>query len=124
MKDSSENVDDPTLSVVEKTDLSSANIVNENLNVDAETGNIVAKTNNYRLFLQILVGSMTPEFDLTGSLLEFSRSTRESEIIARIRILHFHFHCGVKHSKMVCPEGYSTPKVSMFHFENFPYYKR
>ncbi|KAL2454626.1 AAA-type ATPase family protein [Abeliophyllum distichum] len=54
--------------MVEKTDLSSANVVNENLNVDTETGKIVAKTNDFRPFLQILAGSTAPEFDIIGSL--------------------------------------------------------
>ncbi|KAL2517774.1 AAA-type ATPase family protein [Abeliophyllum distichum] len=62
---------------VHQTDLSSANVLNENLNVDVETGKIVAKTNEFRPLLQILAGSIALEFDITGGLYKILEEHKE-----------------------------------------------
>ncbi|KAL0392630.1 UNVERIFIED_CONTAM: hypothetical protein Sradi_2485800 [Sesamum radiatum] len=53
MKDASDHGDGVTVPVVEKTAVPSPNAANENLNVDAESGKILAENNDLRPFLQI-----------------------------------------------------------------------
>lgn len=57
MKDASDHRDGAAVSVVEKTAVPSPTAANENLNVDTESGKILAENNDLRPFLQILAGS-------------------------------------------------------------------
>ncbi|KAL2535301.1 AAA-type ATPase family protein [Forsythia ovata] len=122
MKDGSDNVDGPTLSVVEKTGLSSANVVNENLNVDAETGKIVAKTNDFRPFLQILARSTAPEFDITGSLSKILAEHKGIRDQCKGQNPPFSLSLRRQAFKDGLRRGVLDSKSIDVSFENFPYY--
>ncbi|KAL8548620.1 hypothetical protein ACS0TY_007781 [Phlomoides rotata] len=63
VKDVSDHNDGATVSVDEKTSLLSPDVANENLNVAAENGKISPKSK----LLQIIGGSTSPKFEITGS---------------------------------------------------------
>ncbi|KAI3449499.1 hypothetical protein Pfo_006164 [Paulownia fortunei] len=122
MKDASDRNDGATVSVVDKTGVSSPNVANGNLNVDAESGKILAENNDLRPFLQILAGSTSPAFDISGSIsriLDEHRAIRDQRkdsdppisISSRRQAFKDALRQGLLHCKNI--------EVS---FENFPYY--
>ncbi|KAK6120213.1 hypothetical protein DH2020_046119 [Rehmannia glutinosa] len=123
MKDGSDNNDGATLSVLDKAGgVSSPNATNEDMNVDAESGKIIAENNDLRPFLQILAGSTAPELDISGNIskiLDEHRAIRNKRkdsdppisISSRRQAFKDTLRQGLLNSKNI--------EVS---FENFPYY--
>lgn len=124
MKDVSEHNDGATVSVVDKTLVSYPNVANENLNVDAETGKILAENSDLRPFSQILAGSTAPAFDMTGSL---SRILDEHRVIRDQRKDSdppISIASRRQAFKDALRQGLLHPKNIEVSFENFPYYLR
>ncbi|KAL0371434.1 UNVERIFIED_CONTAM: Spastin [Sesamum angustifolium] len=122
MKDASDDGDGVTVPVVEKTAAPSPNATNENLNVDAESGKILAENNDLRPFLQILAGSVAPALDISGSIsriLDEHRAIRDlgkdSHPTISISSRRQAFKDGLRQGLLQC----KNIEVS---FENFPYY--
>ncbi|KAL0389623.1 UNVERIFIED_CONTAM: ATPase family AAA domain-containing protein 1 [Sesamum calycinum] len=122
MKDASDHGDGVTVPVVEKTAAPSPNATNENLNVDAESGKILAENNDLRPFLQILAGSVAPALDISGSIsriLDEHRAIRDlgkdSHPTISISSRRQAFKDGLRQGLLQC----KNIEVS---FENFPYY--
>ncbi|KAK4418146.1 ATPase family AAA domain-containing protein 1 [Sesamum alatum] len=122
MKDASDHRDGATLPVVEKTAAPSPNAANENLNVESESGKILAESSDLRPFLQILAGSVAPALDLSGSIsriLDEHRAIRDlgkdSNPTISISSRRQAFKDGLRQGLLQC----KNIEVS---FENFPYY--
>ncbi|KZV33773.1 hypothetical protein F511_09444 [Dorcoceras hygrometricum] len=121
MKDTSDQEDDIPISILAKT-LTPSPVTNENSNVDAESGKVVAENNDLRPFLQVLAASTSPEFDINRSvsrILDEHRAFRdprkESDGPVSISLRHQAFKDGLQQGLLDC-------KNSDISFENFPYY--
>ncbi|XP_073140269.1 uncharacterized protein [Henckelia pumila] len=125
MKDTSDPEDDIPISILGKTLAPSPDvtIANENSNIDAESGKIVAESNDLRPFLQVLAGSTSAEFDISRSISRildehrgaFRDQRKESDVPVSISLKHQAFKDGLQEGLLDC-------KNSDLSFENFPYY--
>ncbi|XP_073310128.1 uncharacterized protein [Primulina huaijiensis] len=120
MKDTSDQEDDIPLSILGKTVAPSPDVANENSNVDADSGKIVAESNDLRPFLQVLAGSTSHGFDLSRNISKildehraFKDQRKESDVSVSLR--HQAFKDGLQQGLLDCKNG----DIS---FENFPYY--
>ncbi|CAA3019806.1 uncharacterized protein LOC111389690 [Olea europaea subsp. europaea] len=122
MKDSSDNNDEPIVSLGEKTTIPSPCAANENLNIDAETGKIVSETSDLRPFLRILAGSTAPELDINFSISKIINEHmgvrdrhKDSDPPISVSSRRQAFRDGLQ-------EGILDSKYIDVSFENFPYY--
>ncbi|KAL0287748.1 UNVERIFIED_CONTAM: hypothetical protein Sradi_7117200, partial [Sesamum radiatum] len=119
---SADDIEKLAINELFETAAPSPNATNENLNVDAESGKILAENNDLRPFLQILAGSVAPALDISGSIsriLDEHRAIRDlgkdSHPTISISSRRQAFKDGLRQGLLQC----KNIEVS---FENFPYY--
>ncbi|KAL0284925.1 UNVERIFIED_CONTAM: hypothetical protein Sradi_7186300, partial [Sesamum radiatum] len=119
---SADDIEKLAINELFETAAPSPNATNENLNVDAESGKILAENNDLRPFLQILAGSVAPALDISGSIsriLDEHRAIRDlgkdSHPTISISSRRQAFKDGLRQGLLQC----KNIEVS---FENFSYY--
>ncbi|KAL2510554.1 AAA-type ATPase family protein [Abeliophyllum distichum] len=90
--------------------------------VQQETGKIVAKTNDFRPFLQILARSTAPEFDITGSLSKILAEHKGIRDQCKGQNPPFSLSLRRQAFKDGLRRGVLDSKSIDVSFENFPYY--